>query len=439
MHKRVRALLGGLCCASAVGLSACGAVGDGNSITGLRIVPGNGADGDTVAQSYLCRTTQLTMLGSFESGSDGNYTSRGTWSSSDPSVVEISNGDVEVPGIEDSFYAAGVLVPHTVGTATITADFVGLTATIEVDVTDSGGFVLSPAAVRVATTTQQQLSLTTTEDGEEVDVTGEARYSIDGEDEDDEDLTDNVALVSSTSGLVVSQLEGDVVVNAVLPLCPDITMSSAVHVQDPEALVIAYGEGFGDELVDGTTEYFSVFADFGDGPEQDVSGQIPMVASDTEILRFSGSSGSRNLASAVEPSADPVDVTATLSYGDDEDTEEDDPTFTVTSNALPVTVIDPALETVTVTPSEATIEGLGTVELRATGTFEGGYEQDITRHVAWTSSDTSMATVVSGVTRTAGTVSSRVSDGGAVTIEATDEDATVQQTDTATITIDPEP
>lgn len=440
---RYSSILAGAVSAGAMLLTACSGVGDGNGLKSLRIVPNTGQDGDTVVEAWTCVSSGLTLVATFDDGGEGNFTARANWISSDPDIVEVSNSDIEVfPDDEDStaLYGYGTLVPRGAGTATVTATYLDLSVSIDVTVNSSGAFVLDPAAPRVATTTYQQIRLTTLRNGEEVDLTSLARFSIVGQDPEDQDLTDNVAVLSgSAPGRLVSYNIGAVEVQAYLPLCAEQVLVAPVTVMDPVALTLQREDGFDGRLVAGTTEALTAYADFGEGPEQDLSGQLDMESSNADVASISSASGLPIVVTAREAADEPVSITGTLNYGDDENTDEVDYSFTLTSNALEIEVLDVELESVELTPEEAVIQGFGsTFDFAATGHFAGDYSQDVTRHVQWTSSDTEVATVVTGVGEAAGRATSRTSEGGAVTITATDDDATVTSTDTATLTIDPE-
>lgn len=102
-------------------LTACGVVGKGNAPVSLQIEsPGNSL-GASAIRAYQCVSDQLAAVLTFADGTTGNFTNRVTWSSSNPSVVYVDA-------------STGVLSPEAPGTATITATYDTLNATITVAV-----------------------------------------------------------------------------------------------------------------------------------------------------------------------------------------------------------------------------------------------------------------------------------------------------------------
>lgn len=81
----------------------------------------------------------------------------------------------------------------------------------------------------------------------------------------------------------------------------------------------------------------------------------------------------------------------------------------IVSPAVSLTVTSATLKSITISPATASIAPFGTQQYRALGTFSDGTTQDITSTVAWSSSDTAVATIGSqtgvAVGQTAGTTS----------------------------------
>ncbi|MGD1211782.1 MAG: DUF4082 domain-containing protein, partial [Candidatus Acidiferrales bacterium] len=86
----------------------------------------------------------------------------------------------------------------------------------------------------------------------------------------------------------------------------------------------------------------------------------------------------------------------------------------------------PALSSITVTPANQTVSTGGTLQFAATGTYQGGGTQSITSQVAWSSSNTSFATIsssglataVSGGTTTISAVQGSVTGTTTLTVQA---------------------
>ncbi|HEX4353941.1 MAG TPA: Ig-like domain-containing protein, partial [Polyangiales bacterium] len=82
-----------------------------------------------------------------------------------------------------------------------------------------------------------------------------------------------------------------------------------------------------------------------------------------------------------------------------------------------LTVTQASLASITITPSNASIPRGFDVTFHATGTYTDSTTQDLTGQVTWISSDPTVATI-SNATGTAGTLSSSVTNAGAITVTA---------------------
>lgn len=132
------------CLFAAASLSACD-LGEGSRPVSVTIIPA-GVVKDGTLQMTECFREPLALQVTFSDGQIGNATSRAIWSvndSANPSnpAVQVSNGDVAAQEIINGEFGAsrltfgrGVLIPKAVTTTpvTITADFLGLKATLPV-------------------------------------------------------------------------------------------------------------------------------------------------------------------------------------------------------------------------------------------------------------------------------------------------------------------
>ena len=178
-------------------LAACSSVGKGNKIESLQIKDAiYGQDVSANLQLYPCLRYNFEALGVFTDKSTGVYTDRATWSSSNQAIVKVSNGDIILPSDSTKAYAKGTVIPVSAGTASITVDYVGLKATINVTVAgsvpaitlhpfssvlprpmsaDNGTLTIAPRTVQnyVALATLPNLST-----GRVTDVTAAAQWSV---------------------------------------------------------------------------------------------------------------------------------------------------------------------------------------------------------------------------------------------------------------------
>lgn len=144
------------CLFAAASLSACD-LGEGSRPVSVTIIPAGvitTVEGVSQLQMTECFREPLALQVTFSDGQIGNATSRAIWSSTDNNVVQVSNGDVTAQEIINGEFGAsrltfgrGVLIPKAVTTTpvTITADFLGLKATLPVVVDSLAS--LSPVVV----------------------------------------------------------------------------------------------------------------------------------------------------------------------------------------------------------------------------------------------------------------------------------------------------
>lgn len=454
-----------LCAAIALlALAGCGVVGDGTKLTKLRLLP-NGSDATkdlSRVAAYECFASQLVLYGEFENGDIGNFTDRINeihFSSSNPAALEVSNGDIllpeqdDVPEAERLFYPYAAVIPRTPGTATITATYLGLTASLDVVVKTPTDFEFTPNDVaRMAPLTSLQYFVTAKLDSRKTDLSTQASWTLDGADPagDDED-EDPLAVIGASTGVVqASQLVDGLTVKARFPLC-DKEFQANLDVKPIRSLILTHQEGFTGELIKNTSELFKVMAAFvedpenagQDLPEQNLTGQVIYSSSNTDAATSASAFLSGKAAGATDVVAkfdtDPENEPASGST-------DPDPGL-ISSNTIPVTVVDATLNSLTISPDTASITSLTTQQYKAAGNYSGDRTQDITRHVAWTASledeTTTDVAVVSGLSALAGLATSRLNEAKTYTIKATvaETDTTAEISDTATVTIEalPEP
>jgi hypothetical protein len=132
------------------GVAGCGGIGDGNTIKQLKIVAtsdpqfeqGVLLDADTADERfhmYDCFCSNIAVLATFTDGTVANFSNRVTFSTDQPGIVTVLNyGERDTAACPFAQTAAGLLIPRgTLGTATITAEFAGLTDTLKVEVADA--------------------------------------------------------------------------------------------------------------------------------------------------------------------------------------------------------------------------------------------------------------------------------------------------------------
>ncbi len=377
MKRRV--LFAFTCLGSALTLAACNGVGQGNALKSLRIVNGTpttaeAAQGSpTNIDAFECQRQQISAIGQFSKADDslGTFTGRVRWSSSNPAVAAISNlNDTPSPTDPTLFFGPGTVTPVSVGTTTITADYLDLTASVTLTVKPTVGLQIAPLDARIATNSRLFYTLTSLVDG--------VRQTFDPMNTSKilrvNPAVDTVARIdtANTNAVVGFNPGGPVNVEFSLPACGR-TVGTTARVADMQRLVLQHQTGFNGELVVGNTEAPLAFADFGDGPEQDVSSALISTyslvdATKTQLAVFNGT------VSAVTAGA-AADVVVKCCFLDRDGNglttgPREDQAFT--SNALTITPVAGTLTSFAIDPTSATVAQGGAQTYTGIGSFDGG-------------------------------------------------------------------
>ncbi|GAC1629020.1 MAG: hypothetical protein NVS9B10_19660 [Nevskia sp.] len=411
----------------ALAVSACNPVGNGIGPVRLIINGPTNIPNAATGRIFECVRGPVTATLQFSDGSAGDFTTRVKWTSSNPAVVRVSNGDEPAPPPSTGFFGYGILTPVTPGTATITANYQNLTASIQITVgtpTKITVHTVDPQSLRpvdpagnsfrIGAGTVQDLTVTALFDNVLTTIDGAATWSFDAP-------NTAVATIDPGSGLITGVAAGGpLVARAKFSPC-SLSASTSVSVVPVQSISITPEFG-SDNLFLGNSERMSVFANFGNGPEQDLSLQSTLTSSNTTVGQFSFFSGI-NILQALAVGG-PTNIGATFTAG----------TTTLTAPAVPVTVVAGTLQSFTVTPATGSVVAGSSevVSFRATGTYAGGAKQDITRTVGWSSSNTAIGRIISGGSQ-AGQAFSSGSTPGSTTLTATVSTAT-PSTATATLT-----
>ncbi|MES0874192.1 hypothetical protein [Sinimarinibacterium thermocellulolyticum] len=390
----------------AAAVSACdiSGVGSGNRPEKLEIIRNPNTSlidlGGEVEQYFLCFPEQLQAVLRFSNGNvdaSSLLNTRVRWSSSDPAVVQVSNdprtgGEVVlIPGSTDRAFAPGILVPRSVGTATITAEFVGLTsADFKVQIREFDSVTINKTAVKLAPETGDLLTLTATVDGYTLDVTSSPLWSFDTDDEN----ANQIATIGQSTGLITGVgIGGPLTAKAEFPLCTDnprySNFTATVVVEALTGLQITreFADAPNDELIVATSERISATGSFADGATMDLTGQVRLESSDAQIA--TALITAPQFLSALK--AGTVQIQAVYGGDDDNDEEGDTDPPQVRSNTITLNVVDGELQDFQIAPSNPTINARGFQQFVAIGSFNVAGQtrsQTITRGVVW--SDTTL-------------------------------------------------
>jgi hypothetical protein len=322
------------------GSSAATAPPSAKSLTSILISPST----PTVA---LGQSQQLTATGVFSDGRRQDLTKTVTWASAHPSVASINES-----GLASGKSVGGAKVTATSGsvTASITLT-VGAAALVSIAVTPNG-FSIAKGE------TQQLSAVGAFSDGSQKAVTDSVAWSV---------FPTGIVSLSDT-GLVRGQSVGSAKVIVTLDSVrgTDLLTVSSVALESisvsPES----------PSLPEGETRQFTAVANFSDGSHKDITDLATWSVAPTGIATVS-----------------PTGLVTAQAVGS--------ATLTVASASVHesnrLTVSPPALVSIAVAPANSSIM-LGTTEqLTATGTFSDGSTQDLTNSAAWSSANSSMASV----------------------------------------------
>ena len=325
------------------------------------------------ASISLGATQQFTSLGTYSDGSTQDLTGTVTWNSSSTAVAIVSNNPS----------TAGLATSASQGTASISASVGQISGTAQLTVGAPAlvSIAVSPANALIALGTTQQFSATGTfTDGSTQDLTQSGSWNS---------LAPSVATISNSPGsqgqatavgagnTVISVVSGSTTGTANLTVNSILLVSIAVN---PQSASIALG----------TTQQFQATGTYSDGSTQNLTSSVFWSSNAPGVASISTS----GLASGIALGSTTI---AATSGG-------------ITTTTL-VSVTPPALVSLSISPTTASIPVLSPQQFSATGTYTDGSTQNLTNSVIWNSSANSVATI-----NTVGLASGGIS--GTVTISA---------------------
>lgn len=447
-------------------LAACGGVGNGSKPDRLEITQSQGLLGINSNKAFVCFPEPLTLSIVFDNGRyDSSFATRATWTSSNPEVAAVSNGDILYPGSTTLAYSSGVIVPNQPGTTTITASFASLSASYDLTVETPTSFSVDKPSVSMVKHTSTPINAKAVVDGYTRTVTTFGTWSFADQDEGEatgsttatDTSTDNpldsvVKLASSTSG--VTLVAGDTLGTRTAQMalnCPDGSAVAAmakaaltvpVNVRELKTLtvtpefaadqalnVMSYGDSAKPTIVN-TTETIKTLAGFGDGVSdtQDLSSQVTLQSSDATVV-----APVIGYVSALK--AGTATITASFPVIDADGNPVYDDVDPVTSAPISITTGERTFKSLAIMPAdEQTLTALDDLQYSAIATFTDDTTQDITRHVLWSVSDASVAAIGNNQTIKSGDLFSvTIPTDGPLSIEVTAALGTADDAPTATV------
>ena len=391
---------------------------------------------------------QFTATGTFADGSTADVTNSVAWTSSDTTVATISTAGPD--GSPDGLAIGGGLAITASGatadqftTITAATSVSGVQVSASTVLTISGGALtainVSPATSTLTVgSTQQYVAL-----GTFTSASGATTAVLPASELTWSSSNTHVASIISGGNCTATQntgnscglataigIGGPISINASVTLSGQTITGNAQLSSTIGATLLSIDiDPIAQSVAPGTTQQYTAQGIFSDGSTHDVTGAVNWTSSNTAAASINAQ-GLAAVPAGAAAGSDTIIAASTQVSGQ-----------TVSAIAI-LTVASKALVSISVTPATASVAVSGTQQYTVTGTYSDNSTQDLTGSAAWTSSDPSVATIVSGngCTATPNTSNScgfatGVATGSPVTITASVTASGQSFTGTASLTV----
>jgi uncharacterized protein YjdB len=298
-------------------------------------------------------TQQFTAMGHYSDSSNQDITTSVTWSSSNPGIATISNTAGSL-GLARGVSAGGPV--------TITATSAAISGTAQLTVTAPVlmSLAVSPTNPSVPAGNTQQFAATGTySDGSVQNITGAVIWA-----------SSNVAVATvSATGLASALVAGVTTISATQGSVSNSTTMTVITLQ---SLTIS---PVNPSIFVGATQQFTATGHYSDGSTRDLTSIAAWTSSKTSVATITSPGG---LATGIAKGSTTIRAAA---GGFSAST-------TLTVNAV-------TLLSITVSPPTASILVGQTQQFTATGNYNDGTTQDLTKTVSWSSSTKQVASISS--------------------------------------------
>jgi hypothetical protein len=226
---------------------------------------------------------------------------------------------------------------------------------------------VTPSTASIAKLTTQQFAATGTyNDGSVFDITAQATWTS----------TNTAIATVASGGLATAAAPGTTSIRATFS---GVTGSASLTVTNATLVSIAVSPTSA-TIPKGYKQQYTATGTFNDGTVQNITNLVAWTSSNTGVATISNASGSNGLATVSGPGT----VTIKAQLG----------TVSGTATLIGTNAV---LQSITVSPSSATVAVKATQQLTATGHFSDGSSLVITTQVAWVSSKKKLASVRYGL------------------------------------------
>jgi trimeric autotransporter adhesin len=297
-------------------------------------------------------TLQFTATGTYSDATTQDLTELSSWSSNNGGVATVSN----------TALSRGLATAKNTGSATITANYLGV----------SGSTLLT-------VTSETLVSIAVTPVNRSVPAGSIQQYQATGiyTDNSTQNLTTQVAWDSSTpsvatisnaggsQGSATTLIAGQTTITATLGLVAGTTMLTVT----PAELQSIAIDPPGPSIAKGTKQQFTATGTYSDSTTLDLTAQVTWSSSDSSKATISNAAGTNGEATAVNDGA--TTISATMSG---------------VSGSTVLTVTTASLMSIAVTPAGQSIAAGTTLQFTAIGTYSDSSTQDLTTQASWASS-----------------------------------------------------
>lgn len=304
-------------------------------------------------------TQQFTATGTFTDSTTQDLTSATgiAWSSDDATTASVGAG-------------TGMVTGNNAGSTTIRVSLGSVSASQSMSVTTATlvSIAVTPATPSIANGLTQQFTATGTySDSTTQDITTSVTWSS----SDTGKAT--VSNAAGVKGLATSVAPGTTTITASLGAATPGAATLTVTAATLSSIAVTPTNP---SKAKGLTQQFTATGTYTDSTTLDITASVTWSSDNTAVATVSNTAGTQGRGTAVDVGS--ANITATLSG------KSGSTSFSVTSATLVSIAVTPS------SPSKA--KGL-TQQFTATGTYTDSTTQDITTSVAWSSSDTSVASI----------------------------------------------
>jgi hypothetical protein len=289
----------------------------------------------------------FTATGTYSDGTSKDITASVTWNSANTSVATVN--------------ASGLAMGVFAGTSTIAATMGTISGNTTLTVTAAvlQSIAVTPANTSIPKGLAQQLTATGTySDGTSQDITATITWSSG---------TTSVATVNTT-GLAIGVAAGTSTITATMgTISGSTTLTVTAAVLQSIAVTPA-----NPSIPKGLNQQLTATGTYSDSTSQNITGFVAWTSGTTSVATVNASGLATGVAAGTST------ITATMG---------------AISGNTTLTVTAAVLQSIAVTPANPSISPGHTQQLWATGTYSDGTSQNITATVAWSSGNTSVATV----------------------------------------------